>query len=58
MLDFTGAVNPSPVAIADALVTEADAEDRKLIAKLADNIIGDAGTLWGTWAWRDDNTLG
>ncbi len=45
MLDFTGAVDPASVAIADTLVPEADSQNGDATAEVADDLVGDAGLL-------------
>jgi hypothetical protein len=57
MLDFTGALDLSSIAIADALVTKTDAQDRHLGLERANNVVGYASLLWGARAGRDDNAL-
>src|SRR5205814_4965846 len=46
------------VCLADALVAEADAEDRGAAGKMADGIDADAGLTGGAWPGRDDDPLG
>ena len=48
VLDFTGAADPGPVAVADALVSQADAQDGEPAPELTDNLIGYAGLLRST----------
>ena len=41
----------------DALVTEADAQDRDLAAEGADRIVGDAGIIWSSRPGRDHDAV-
>ena len=58
MHEPTSAHDITPEDMADALVTEADAQDWNALTKGADHITADARFLWSTRAWRDTNMVG
>ena len=55
--NLPGAGNDAPIAIADALVSQADAEDRHVGPEVLDNIVRDAGVLGGGGPGGDNYSL-
>ncbi len=44
--------------VSDALMTEANSEERYFRPEGSDNIVGESGLAGRTWAWRNENALG
>ncbi len=58
MHEAAGADDFSAEDVADALVSETDAEDGCVLAKSADDVVADSGFLRGAGAGGDDDALG
>jgi hypothetical protein len=44
--------------MADALMAEANTQDRNALTKGANHVTADASFLWRAWAWGDTNVIG
>jgi hypothetical protein len=57
MFYFPGVVDDTAVGIADALVSQANAQDRQTFTESQDNVTGDTGVLRLSRSGRDDDSF-